>query len=86
MIMPKPPLDPPVADQAPAADGLTDYDYYPCSQHVSCVVGRVRQVDSFHLSGKRRNETDFDLLVGRDGNRNAQGGSFLTINFDCRGQ
>jgi len=27
MIMPKPPLDPPVADQAPAADGLTDYDH-----------------------------------------------------------
>jgi hypothetical protein len=24
--MPKPPLDPPVADQAPVADGLTDYD------------------------------------------------------------
>ena len=27
MIMPKPPLDPPVADQAPTADGLTDYDH-----------------------------------------------------------
>ena len=27
MIMPKPPLDPPVADQAPVADGLTDYDH-----------------------------------------------------------
>ena len=27
MIMPKPPLDPPVADQAPAADGLTDDDH-----------------------------------------------------------
>jgi Uncharacterized conserved protein (DUF2285) len=25
--MPKPPLDPPVADQAPVADGLTDYDH-----------------------------------------------------------
>jgi hypothetical protein len=27
MIMPKPPLDPPVADQAPAADDLTGYDF-----------------------------------------------------------
>jgi hypothetical protein len=27
MIRPKPPLDPPVADQAPAADDLTEYDY-----------------------------------------------------------
>jgi hypothetical protein len=26
MIMPKPPLDPPVADQAPTAGDLTDYD------------------------------------------------------------
>jgi hypothetical protein len=27
MVIPKPPLDPPVADQAPAADSLTDYDH-----------------------------------------------------------
>ena len=27
MIVPKPPLDPPVADQAPVAEGLTDYDH-----------------------------------------------------------
>ena len=27
MIKPKPPLDPPVADQAPDADELTGYDY-----------------------------------------------------------
>ena len=27
MIMPRPPLDPPVADQAPEADNLTGYDH-----------------------------------------------------------
>lgn len=84
--MPKPPLDPPVADQAPTAGDLTPYDHYPFSQHVSCIVGRVQHVDTFHLSAKRRNETDSGVLLGQDGNRGAQGGSFLTVNRECRGQ
>jgi len=83
--MPKPPLDRPVADQAPTAGDLTWYDNYPFSQHVSCIVGRVQHVDSFHLSAKRRNETDSVLLLGHDGNGGAQGGSFLTVNLECRG-
>jgi hypothetical protein len=83
--MPKPPLDPPVADQAPTASDLTGYDDYPFSQHVSCIVGRVQHVDSFRLSAKRRNETDFGVFLGHNGNRGAQGGSFLTVNLECRG-
>jgi hypothetical protein len=78
--------DPVVADIAPSADTLTAYDNYPFSQHVSCIVGRVQNVESFHLSAKRRNETDSGLLLGHDGNRGAQGGSFLTVNLECRGQ
>ena len=78
--------DPVVADIAPSADTLTPYDNYPFSQHVSCIVGRVQHVESFHLSAKRRNETDSGLLLGHDGNRGAQGGSFLTVNLECLGQ
>ncbi len=77
--------DPVVADIAPSADTLTPYDNYPFSQHVSCIVGQVQHVDSFHLSAKRRHETDSVLLLGHDGNGGAQGGSFLTINLECRG-
>jgi hypothetical protein len=73
-------------DQPPQSSGLTDYDDYPFSQHVSCVVDQVQHVDSFDLSAKRRNETDSDLLVGHDGNRSALGGSFLTVNFECWGR
>ena len=72
-------------DQPPQSASLT-YDRYPFSQHVSCIVGRVQHVESFHLSAKRRNETDSDLLAGHDGSRGPQGGSFLTINFECWGQ
>jgi len=79
-------LDLPVADKAPSDDTLTPYDRYPFSQHVSCIVGRVQHVESFHLSAKRRNETDSGLLLGHVGNRGAQGGSFLTVNLECRGQ
>ena len=49
-------------------------------------IGRVQHVESFHLSAKRRNETDSGFLLGHDGNRGAQGGSFLTVNLECRGQ
>ena len=77
--------DPVVADKAPSGEILTPYDNYPFSQHVSCIVGRVQHVDSFHLSAKRRNETDSVLLLGHDGNGGAQGGSFLTVNLECRG-
>jgi len=73
-------------DQPPQSASLTDYDDYPFSQHVSCIVGRVQHVESFHLSAKRRNETDSGLLLGHVGNRGAQGGSFLTVNLECRGQ
>ena len=65
---------PVVADTAPSAATLTPYDNYPFSQHVSCIVGRVQPVESFHLSAKRRNETDSGVLLGHDGNRGAQGG------------
>ncbi len=81
--MPKPPLDPPVADQAPTASDLTDYDDYPCGQHVSCAGGRVQRVDSFHLSAKRRDETDSDRLVGRAGAVLTGGVFFPTIIFEC---
>ena len=83
--MPNRPLDPPIADQAPTAGDLTGYDHYPFSRDVSCIGGRVQHVDSFHLSAKRRNETDSGLLLGHDGNRGAQGGSSLTVNLECRG-
>ena len=84
--MPRPQQKPPVADKAPSGEILTAYDHYPFSQHVSCIVGRVQHVESFHLSAKRRNETDSGLLLGHDGNRGAQGGSFLTVNLECLGQ
>ncbi len=70
-------------DQPPHSSSLMDYDDYPFSQHVSYVVGRGQHVDSFHLSAKRRNETNADLLVSHDGNGGAQGRRFLTINFEC---
>ena len=73
-------------DQPPQSPSLTDYDRYPFSQHVSCGAGRVQLVDSLRMSAKRRNETDSDLLAGHDGSRGPQGGSFLTINFECWGQ
>ena len=63
--MPKPPLDPPVADQAPTASDLTGYDRYPCSQHVSSSGCRVQRVDSVHLSAERGDETDSNPLDGR---------------------
>jgi hypothetical protein len=34
MIMPKPPLDPPIADQAPTAGDLTDYDHEHLVTHL----------------------------------------------------
>ena len=83
MVMPQPPLDPPVADQAPEAEVLTGYDHYPCSQHVSCAGGRVQRVDSIHLSAKRGDETGCDLLVGRDGAVQTRGVNFPTIIFEC---
>jgi hypothetical protein len=73
-------------DQPPQSPSLTDYDRYPFSQHVSCVSGQVQRVDSLGMSAKCRNETDFGLLLGHNGNRGAQGGSFLTVNLECRGQ
>ncbi len=81
--MPQLPLDPPVADHAPEADNLTGYDRYPCSQHVSCAGGRVQRVDSFHLSAKRRDETDSDRLVGCAGAVLTGGVFFPTIIFEC---
>jgi hypothetical protein len=78
--------DPVVADIAPSADTLTPYDHYPFSQHVSYIVDPAQHVDSFRFSAKRRNETDSGVLLGHDGNRSAQGGSFLTVNLECRGQ
>ena len=81
--MRKPPLDPPVDDQAPEADVLTGYDDYPCSQHVSCAGGRVQRVDSFHMSAKRRDDTDSDRLVGCAGAVLTRGVFFPTIIFEC---
>jgi hypothetical protein len=86
MHMPKPPLDPDVDDAAPEIDGLTPYDHYPCSQHVSCAGDRVQRIDSFRLSAKRRDETGSDLIVGRDGTLVTRDGSFPTIDFECCGQ
>jgi len=79
-------LDLPVADKAPSDDTLTPYDNYPFSQHVSCIVGRVQLVDSLRMSAKRRNETDSGVLLGHDGNRGAQGGSFLAVILERWGQ
>ena len=78
--------DPVVADIAPSADTLTPYDNYPFSQHVSYIVDLVQHVESFQLSAKLRNETYSGVLLGHVGNRSAQGGSFVTVNLECREQ
>ncbi len=81
--MPKPPLDPPVADQAPTASDLTDYDDYPCSQHVSCAGCRVQRVDSVHLSTERGDETGSDPFDGRYRTALAGEGGNPAILFEC---
>ena len=81
--MPKPPLDPPVADQAPTASDLTGYDDYPCSQHVSCAGRRVQRVDSVHLSMERGDETGSDPLDGHNRTGLANEGGSPAILFEC---
>jgi hypothetical protein len=80
--MRKPPLDPKFSDLAPTEDTLTDYDNYPCSQHVSCAGGQVQRVDSLNRFAKRGDETGSDFLVGRDAAVPTRGVSFQTIIFE----
>jgi hypothetical protein len=77
--MRKPPLDPIFFDLAPTEGTLTDYNNYPCSQHVSCAGGQAQRVDSLNRFAKRADETGSYFLVGRDAAVLTRGVSFQTI-------
>ncbi len=70
-------------DQPPQSSSLTDYDRYPCSQHVSCAGRRVQRVDSVHLSMERSDETGSDPLDGNNRTELANEGGSPAILFEC---
>ena len=70
-------------DQPPQSSSLTDYDRYPCSQHVPCAGCRVQRMDSVRLSTERDDETGSDPLGGHYRTALAGEGGSLAILFEC---